>query len=234
MSMETDAQYRRLCEMYAEKSDDELLDMDEHSEDLTEIAQQALAQVMKERGLERGAQVVAEPAEDKQPDPADSLALVPGEVVVANFDDAFRANEAIRLVTEAGISCRMVDMNMVRPRRTMDGAYLINLGMVVVEADKAKVVKLLETGLGFPPAEEADRDAADEHLAELAMVSMFSRQDGLVAAQALGAAGISYVWRDGKEERVDLPDEDTVVIEVGEARLQEAMRVVEEKLGSLD
>jgi hypothetical protein len=241
MSLETDAQWKRLCELYADKGDEELLEMDARREDLTEVAQQALAHVMEERGLAADGAGTVEPEGSAAVDAgqADELGLMPGEVVVCVFDDAFRAQEAVRVVTEAGISCRVMDLNAVRPRQTMDGAYLINLGMIVAGSARVRAARVLSQELKFPEPEGADgaAEAVAEPLGpveDLGLLSMFSRAEGLLAARALGEAGISYVWRDGKDGTQELPDEDTVAIEVGGAQMEEALKAVEAVVGPLE
>jgi hypothetical protein len=62
---------------------------------------------------------------------------------------------------------------------------------------------------------------------------MFERGEGLVAAQALGEAGITYLWRDGREEASGLPDEETVSIEVRQADLARATKLVEDAFAAL-
>jgi hypothetical protein len=52
--MGLDGQMERLCALYDEKSDDELQAMYADRDDLTEVAQEALAQTMHGRGLADG------------------------------------------------------------------------------------------------------------------------------------------------------------------------------------
>ena len=51
-----------------------------------------------------------------------------------------------------------------------------------------------------------------------------------MAARALGEAKMSYLWRDGSEQGSDLPDEETVAIEVNSADVERATQVVEDAL----
>jgi hypothetical protein len=62
---------------------------------------------------------------------------------------------------------------------------------------------------------------------------MFDRNEALVAAQALGEAGITYLWRDGRDDAAELPDEETVAIEVRPADLERATQLVEAALAAL-
>ena len=62
---------------------------------------------------------------------------------------------------------------------------------------------------------------------------MFEREEALVAAGALGRAGMTYLWRDGRDEAAALPDEETVAIEVRPADLERATGLVEDAVASL-
>ena len=62
---------------------------------------------------------------------------------------------------------------------------------------------------------------------------MFERGDALVAARALGLAGMTYLWRDGRDHVGELPDEETVAIEVKAADVERAGRLVEAALAVL-
>ena len=62
------------------------------------------------------------------------------------------------------------------------------------------------------------------------VLSMYERGDALVAARALGEAKLSYLWRDGNEVGSDLPDAETVAIEVNSEDVERAAQVVEDAL----
>jgi hypothetical protein len=62
---------------------------------------------------------------------------------------------------------------------------------------------------------------------------MFERGEGLVAAQALGEAGVTYLWRDGRDAGAHLPDEETVAIEVRPENVARATTLVEEALAEM-
>jgi hypothetical protein len=66
---------------------------------------------------------------------------------------------------------------------------------------------------------------------EMVLVAMFDRKDGLIAAEALGKAGISYCWRDGADESQELPDEMTVAIEVRGEQMEAANALVAKAIG---
>jgi hypothetical protein len=62
---------------------------------------------------------------------------------------------------------------------------------------------------------------------------MFERGEGLVAARALGEAGMTYLWRDGRDHVGELPDEETVAIEVRVGDMEHAVGLVEDTLAAL-
>ena len=225
--MSLDGQLEKLGALYEEKSDGELLDLYEQRDGLTEMAQQALAAVMRQRGL--GGQPVfgtqeLEPA-GHYADGDDTVGS--GEVLAYLFHDAFQAREAIRVLTEAGIEHRMVDWHMVHPEMTVSQTGL-DLGLVVAGADLQRTVEDLKEQLGLFPGPEGED--APEDGDSMAVLSMYERGEALVAARALGLAKMSYLWRDGSEHGSDLPDEETVAIEVNSGDVERATQVVEDAL----
>jgi len=62
------------------------------------------------------------------------------------------------------------------------------------------------------------------------VLSMYERSEALMAARALGEAKMSFLWRDGSEHGSDLPDGETVVIEVNSKDVERATQVVEDAL----
>ena len=227
--MGLDGQLEKLGALYAEKSDGELLDLYEQRDGLTEMAQQALAGVMRERRL--SPQTVAGAQERVQASGGDEVEdrVEAGEVLAYLFHDAFEAREAIRTMKEAGIAHRMLDWHVVQPERPVSQTG-VDLGLVVARADASQVKGLLKERLGlFPEAEEG----VPEHREALAVLSMFERGEALVAARALGEAGMTYLWRDGRDHGGELPDEETVAIEVKAADMERATQVVEDALAEL-
>ena len=217
----------KLSAVYAEKSDGELLSLFERRDGLTEMAQQALAGVMRERGLRTGGAAAA----SVESESAGGERLAAGEGLVYMFHDAFEAREAIRHMREAGIAHRMLDWHVVEPG--MEKAYTgVDLGLVVERGDAKRAVQVLKDEMGLFPEPEAGGgdDGSDE--GGLVVLSMFEREEALVAAHALGMAGVTYLWRDGRDETAGLPDEDTVAIEVGAEDMERATEVVETALGS--
>jgi hypothetical protein len=145
------------------------------------------------------------------------------------FHDAFEAREAIRTMTEAGIAHRMLDWHVVQPEMTVSQTG-VDLGLVVARSDARQTMGLLKEKLGlFPGAEE---EGAPEHGEGMAVLSMFERGEALVAARALGEAGMTYLWRDGRDHAGELPDDETVSIEVRVADVERATQMVEDALAA--
>jgi hypothetical protein len=224
--MGVDRRLEELCTLYGEKGDEELLGMHDRLDDLTSVAQEALAQVMRERHLRaRGPAEAQEPVSPLSGEPEETLGK--SEVLVYLFHDAFEAREAMRHMGAAEIEHRMLDWHSVDPE--MPVAYTgVDLGLVVAQRDLQAAKQVLKEKLGLFPGPEGEVAEAD---GEMVVLGMFDRADALVAAQVLGAAGISYLWRDGQEDAASLPDEETVAIEVRPASYARANELVESKLG---
>jgi len=228
--MSLDGQLEKLSALYAEKSDGELLDLYEQRDGLTETARQALAGVMRERRLSTPAVAGGyEPAQEMGGEEEEDH-VEAGEVLAYLFHDAFQAREAIRTLTEAGIEHRMLDWHVVHPEMTMSQTGL-DLGLVVARGDLQRTLAVLKENLGLFPGPEGDD--APEDGESMVVLSMYERGEALVAARALGEAKMSYLWRDGSEQGSDLPDEETVAIEVNSADVERAARVVEDALAAL-
>lgn len=225
--MSLDGQLEKLGALYAEKSDGELLDLYDRRDGLTEMAQQALAGEMRQRRLTpdgAGAEVVAEAGGDEVEDRVEA-----GEVLAYLFHDAFEAREAIRTMSEAGIAHRMLDWHVVNPEMTVSQTG-VDLGLVVSRQDVPKTLRVLKENLGlFPEPEEITQEAGEA----LAVLSMFERGEALVAARALGEAGMTYLWRDGRDHPGEMPDEETVAIEVKASDVERAAELVENALAEL-
>jgi hypothetical protein len=214
-----DKQLEQLRALYGERNDRELLAMYEQREGLTETAQQALEQVMRERHLSAN-DTAATGAEDE-------LGVVDEAELLYIFDDAFQAREAIRHLTEAEVTHRVVDWYALHPE-LLEARSMLQLALLVPKDEQAHAVTVLRETLDLFPLDEEGVEL--NAIGELALVAMFDLANGLLAAQALGEAGISYFWRDGREETQDLPDAETVAIEVRASQLQRAVKLVEEKL----
>jgi hypothetical protein len=148
--MSLDGQMEKLSALYDEKSDGELLDLFEQRAGLTEVAQQALAGVMRRRGLEAHGGGEEEPelsaggsAREVEEDRVGS-----GEVLAYMFHDAFEAREAIRVLTEAGVEHRVLDWHVVQPERPAHPLGL-DLGLVVGRSDLQRATAVLKEELGL-------------------------------------------------------------------------------------
>ena len=236
MAMERELE--RLAAVYAESDDDELLLMYERREDLTEVAQAALEQVMKERGIVPGvADAEKETAEDSVGDSGNSEAIAgpaleASEVNLWTFDDAFQASEAIRILKGAGISHRMIDWNAVDPPEASAFRVSLRMGLVVERKDAARAKAVLQSGMGlFPPAETGDPIAG---LQGMFPMGQFSLADALEVARALGQARISYFWLDQDRSVADKEaGEDFVEIQVAGTELDRAQELAEARLAEL-
>ena len=233
--MSLDGQMEKLSALYGEKSDEELLDLQEQSDGLTALAQQALAGVMRERGLGgRGAAAVESRGDgESEGGEGDVVGDLVGEDegLVYLFHDAFEAREAIRHMKEAGIAHRMMDWHRVEPER-MASQTGVDLGLVVRRSDAKRAVMVLKEKLGLFPSPEALGDGARDGDG-LVVLSMFDRGEAMAAAEALGRVGMTYLWRDGRDEASGLPDEETVAIEVRAEDLDRAAKLVEETLAAM-
>jgi hypothetical protein len=235
--MSLDRQMDTLTALYAEKSDGELLDLAGKREGLTEKAQQALDDVMRERGLAGRGAAVAMSAGGEEAVDGDVDEVHEGEVLAYLFHDAFEAREAIRCMTEAGIEHRMLDWHVVEPEMTVSQTGL-DLGLVVQGADGKRTMAVLKEKLGlFPSAEGGDSGGAGGE--GLTVLSMFERGGGVGClggggggggALAGGVGGVTYLWRDGRDAGAHLPDEETVAIEVRPEDVGRATTVVEDAL----
>lgn len=233
--MALDGQLEKLGALYAEKSDGELLDLYEQRDGLTAQAQQALASVMRERRL--GAPVASATQEAPSAPTGDAAedTLAEDEVPAYLFHDAFEAREAIRTMTEAGIPHRMLDWHIVNPEMEISQTG-VDVALVVTRPNLQRTVAVLKQKLGlFPEPEDLSAHAqGHDPLSEaLVVLSMFDRHEALIAAQALGEVGMTYLWRDGRDHVGELPDEDTVAIEVRAADVERATGVVEDALATL-
>jgi len=226
--MSLDGQLEKLGALYAEKSDGELLDLFEQRDGLTETAQQALTGAMRERRLSVGeATGGADATLDAGAETEDTVA--DGEALVYLFHDAFEAREAIRTMRDAGIAHRMLDWHVVNPEMQVSQTG-VDLGLVVARGDALRTRAVLKERLGlFPEAEEFAQEAGEA----LTVLSMFERAEALVAARALGEAGMTYLWRDGRDHVGELPDEETVAIEVKASDVERAAQLVEDALAEL-
>jgi hypothetical protein len=231
--MNMDRELERLAAVYAENDDEQLLDMYERREDLTEVAQAALAKVMGERGVVPGSVDVPEAGEreiasEDEGARAMADALDPGEVCVWNFDDAFRLKEALTLLTEAGIEQRVLNWNEVDPANASKRSPA-TLGLIVWREDLEQATEILHEKLGLFP--EPESDETFEYVLGFVPIGTFSRVDAQRIAGALAEGGFSYVWDDETED--SNRSSRSVSISVKGTREVKARDWLEEKLGGL-
>ena len=225
--MSLDGQMEKLGALYDEKSDGELLDLYDQRDGLTEMAQQALADVMRARKLNPQAVFGVQGTEPSAPYVEGDDTLGRGEVLAYLFHDAFEAREAIRVLTEAGVEHRMLDWHVVHPEMPVWPMGL-DLGLVVSRSDLSDVTAVLKEKLDLQVLTEGGN--APENDESMEVLSMYERGEALVAARALGEAKLSHRWRDGSEVGSDLPDGECVVIEVNAEDVERAAQVVEDAL----
>ena len=220
--MDFERESNRLFQVYDEKSNDELLALHGNREDLTDVAQDALARVIQGRGLV-AAQVEAEaPSVD---------AASEGGALLWAFDDMFQANRAIQLLEEAQVRYWLVDLSkgMTDLQRSQPMAWL---QLKVSAQDFGAARKLLQQAMGlFPEAEVAaphpDAGALDDLMGVLIFDAETEMADGLAAAAALAKAGVTFVWHDGRDWPEGLADAMTVAIEVRQSSYERAQAIVE-------
>lgn len=222
-----------LCALYAEKSEPELLALYAQHEDLTDVAQEALQQVMRERRISPPVQPVsAAETIDEEPNDGDVKAmridLEEDETVVPWIDDPIRMNEAIRLLTEAEIPFRAAHYG---ERESGSGrSYRVQsvLGLVVKKKDEAAATELLQKKMNLAPW-LAEADVAED-LESWIVLGIYSRNEAARLATALGAAAVSYAWNDGRDDTS--LDESEVRIEVHMKRWDEAHALAEQALST--
>jgi len=228
--MSTDREWKRLCELYAEKSDEDLLDLHENRSELTDAAQQALAQVLKDRRLSPQPLPVEPNATVNARDISlaeEGELLDADEVCVYTFDDAFQVSQALQHLQNAGIEHRVVDWNEFT-QKSPPYRSTVRLGIIVYRDQEQTARAILQDAMGLFPAPEGSDPFAE--LAGLMQVGIFERADALVVAQVLGEAGLSYVWNDDRDDPRATGED--VSIEVRGARLEDAQKLVEERLSA--
>ena len=220
-----------LIKLYNEKTNDELLHLHTNRDDLTEVAQNALARVMQDRNLEAPAAATPEPLHTDQPS---GDQLQPDEVGLWSFDDMFQAQRAIQLLDLEQLWHRIID----HTRQTLAMGGRTYLNVIVKEADYDAARKLLHDGMGLFPVAEGDApDAHASPLDDLVGIYLFDSEtemtEGLAVAQALGKAGVSFLWHDGRDSPEGLADAMTISIEVRQPNAERAAAVVEACLALL-
>ena len=222
-----------LSRLYNEKTDDELLQLYTNRDDLTELAQNALTKVMQGRNLEAPAETLAPPTGAHTEEP-ESDELQPDEIGLWSFDDMFQAQTAIQLLDLEQLGYRII--HHTRQSLAMGGRTYLNL--VVKEEDYAAACKLLREKMGLFPAPEVEApDSIASPLDNLIGIYLFDSEtemtEGLAVAQALGKAGVSFLWHDGRDSPEGLAEAMTISIEVRQPNAERAAAVVEACLATL-
>jgi hypothetical protein len=224
--MALDRELTNFLDVYNDRSDAELMALHENRDDLTDLAQQALAQVMRERKLSVTGVPVAESPQDHSA--AAGGALDPDEVELQTFDDAFRLNEALRLLTAAEIPHRVVNWDEIMPARR-NARGMLQLGLIVGKQDLAQAKKLLQAEMKLFPATAEGDYVGEEDEDGFTLLGILSRAQALRVAQAFGTEGISFIWTDARE--VFTLDEEQVSIEVYKKSVERARELIEKTLG---
>lgn len=227
--MNMDAEWRRLCGLYRERSDDELLDLWHKRDDFTETAQQAIQAVMKERGIEVEAPAsapVVERAVTETNETEVAAELNADEVVLRRFSDTMDLNRVIQLLKEEGISYRMHD-HTDNESMVLGASRQLDLWLIVERRDEPQAHALLLEALGL----EDTRDAESPFLGleDFALLGYLERHEAAVVAQALGEAGVSYLWVDPKDDPEHVLGSE-VGISVRGASMERAQQIAEARL----
>ena len=225
--MALDGQFDRMVALYSEKSDEELEQLYAAREDLTEVAEQALTDVLHKRGIAPRTQALSPLLEERRDDadPANSP-LAQDEVCLYTFDDAFRTTEALRLLDRADIPARVIDWNAISDQ-TRERRPTLQLGVVVKRLDQAAASHILQEELGLLLPLKGNSDFMETH--DFVPVARLERADALVLAHALGTHGISYLWTDDRDDAS--AGADLVAIEVRAERIDRANKLMDQVLG---
>lgn len=215
-----DPEFRRLLDLYADKADEELLELHDRRQDLTELAQQALAQTMQQRGLE--------PVEAETPRPpaasAGELAIGQGEgqelaedeLALITFRDALEATQAIETLREAEIPHRITD----RKIRYTSGDSRDLLELVVSRQDADRAREVLQRTLGLFPPPEGDEEHGEDDLLPL---GQFTAEQARVVIAALEGAAIPHT----SEAEADAAPDEPLWIYIPAPRIDEAFDLME-------
>ncbi len=215
-----DREWQRLLALYADKADEELLELQERRDDLTELAQQALDRVMKERGLEAE---VLETDGDALPD---DEAIVLGQPYRVNadeinlyyFNDPIRASIARDLLNSESVVHRMVVQESSK-RDGMRGSYNASVTLIVPNDQQERARELLEREMAliFDEGPVAAQEMEDD-----TVLGMFTKAQAVIITNALAERGISCSTDDSPREQTP------VLISVPAEQLEEAFELMEE------
>ena len=217
--MNMDREWQRLLALYADKADEELLELHERRADLTELAQQVLEKTLKERGLEPETEGVPAAPTGRLGDVAigDTEELEPGEISLITFRDGLEAAQAIAALREAEVPHRLTERKM----RYIGGDSRDLLELVLDQQDAAQAREVLQRTLGlFPPPEGEDEYEEQDFLP----LGQFTAKQAEIVGRELDARGIAHTT----EQEPDAEPGDPVWIHVAAARSDEAFDLMEE------
>ena len=227
---------RSLRELYRQKSDEELLAMWSGRSNFTDIARQALENILVERHLPIAAITSSAPPQEETPKAANDLGGQPesggrlgkDEIVVQRFSDTVDLSRAISRLEDAGIEFRVHD-HTDRESVALGNARQMELWLIVKLEDKDRVHPLVRDAMGLEDTSGAANPFTT--VQDLTLLGYFPREDALVIARALAAAGLSYLWSDPKDDpEADAADD--VGIEVRGASLERAQEIAESSLST--
>lgn len=186
----------RLTAVYRDQPDSALLNLWDGRTSLTEVAQQALADVIQERGLE-----VELPADvlPEEPPPADedSDEIAASEALLRSFSDTIDLNRVIESFKRAGVAWRIHDAS-VGQTATLGGMKAIDLWLIVAKKDEPRARSLMFKALGIEDA--ATPAPSSDPLNDLGLFGLFERDEARTLADAFIDAGVSFCWFDPSDD----------------------------------
>ncbi len=213
----------RLRAVYADQSDGELLRLHQERDGLTDAGREALNEVMEQRGLDTSPQ---EEAEAAIAGPLDAdVELTVDETELWTFPDTYQLQTMIGLLKESGLLFRLLDHSQ-QQWASLRGRRQLGITVVVPRARETEAKTLLRQVLFVrgQDQEEPD-DIAFRPPRDLILLLTCERAEGLALVQALSEAGISFYWRDGREDN-EVPGLDGIALEVQSAQHDQAEQVV--------
>lgn len=229
----------RLRGVYLGMGDAELMELREKIGDLTGNAREALAEELRERGLdaptssfaggeELGGEVGLPTAADLMPG---YLGAVAPEMELRTFYDALEAGRACEFLDEAGIPFHVADMTQEEGGRgAAEGGPAVALRVTVPLTDFERAKAVLRKGMGLFPLQEvttADEMVDDGTRTPVGYVA--TREDAEEIAGMLTVAGLRY-WVVENAEGSEA-EENRYAVEVREVDLFAAGEAIDKGLG---
>lgn len=228
--MKKTSELDRLRAVYADQTDSELLRLCEDRDGLTDAARQALDEVMQQRELKEhtgddaAALSHSQISADKQNSPAEGLSS--DEAELWTFADTYQLQALLDLLEESGILFRLLDASKVQ-RTGLRSRNQIGVTVIVKrareqEAKAALRQVLFASGLDH----EEPSELALTPPTNLVLLLTCGRADALGLVHALSEAGISFYWRDGRED-IEVPGEEVIAFEVHAGQRERADEAVQ-------